>query len=233
FRRGLERQLPVGYDVDTHFTPTYQPWDQRVCLVPDADLFKAIGSGGASVVTDRIETFTERGLKLATGEELEADVIITATGINLQLLGGMAIGVDGEEVVLSESVGYKGLMFSGVPNAAVTLGYTNASWTLKADLCAQYVCRLLNHMDANGHDIVTPLGPDPSQPTHPFLDLRSGYVLRSLDALPKQGDRTPWRLHQNYALDILMMRRGAIEDEGLAFSRAGAIAARSAEPVAV
>jgi monooxygenase len=237
FRRGVERELPVGYDIDTHFTPTYDPWDQRVCLVPDADLFRAIAGGGASVVTDRIETFTERGLQLASGQELEADVIITATGINLQLLGGMTVAVDGEDVDLSACVGYKGIMFSGVPNAAVTLGYTNASWTLKADLCAEYVCRLLNHMDAHGHDIVTPRAPAPGTPTHPLIDLRSGYVLRAVDALPKQGDRTPWRLHQNYALDILMMRRGAIADDGLAFARADALAAGSAadagEPVAV
>jgi monooxygenase len=219
-RKGVERQLPPGYDVDTHFNPKYDPWDQRICLVPDADLFKAIGSGDASVVTDGIEAFTERGLKLTSGAELEADVIVTATGLNLQLLGGMTIGVDGRDVVMSETVGYKGMMLSGLPNLAVTLGYTNASWTLKADLCAEYVCRLLNHMDANGYRVVTPLGPDPSAPTEPFLDLRSGYVLRSLDMLPKQGERTPWRLHQNYARDILLMRRGPIEDEAISFSRA-------------
>ncbi len=219
-RRGVERQLPPGYDVDTHFNPKYDPWDQRICLVPDADLFKAIRNGDASVVTDGIESFTERGLKLTSGAELEADVIVTATGLNLQLLGGMTIGVDGSDVDMSETVGYKGMMFSGLPNMAVTLGYTNASWTLKADLCAEYVCRLLNHMDANGYRVVTPLGPDPSAPTEPFLDLRSGYVLRSLDMLPKQGDRTPWRLHQNYARDILLMRRGPIEDDAIAFSRA-------------
>ncbi len=236
FRRGVERALPAGYDVDTHFTPTYDPWDQRVCLVPDADLFRAIGGGRASVATDRIETFTERGLKLVSGEELEADVIVTATGLNLQLLGGMTLAVDGEDVDLSECVGYKGIMFSGVPNAAVTLGYTNASWTLKADLCAEYVCRLLNHMDANGYRRVTPLGPDPSLPTRPFLDLRSGYILRSLDALPKQGDTTPWRLHQNYARDILMLRRGPLEDDAIEFSRTGAAVGgmtAAAEPVAV
>jgi monooxygenase len=226
-RRGVERQLPPGYDVDTHFNPKYDPWDQRICLVPDADLFKAISDGSASVVTDGIETFTERGLKLTSGVELEADVIVTATGLNLRLLGGMAIGVDGRDVEMSETVGYKGMMFSGLPNMAVTLGYTNASWTLKADLCAEYVCRLLNHMDANGYRVVTPLGPDPSAPTEPFLDLKSGYVLRSLDALPKQGDRTPWRLHQNYARDILLLRRGPIEDEAIAFSRA-----LTAEPLA-
>jgi cation diffusion facilitator CzcD-associated flavoprotein CzcO len=219
-RRGVQRQLPPGYDVDTHFNPKYDPWDQRICLVPDADLFKAIGSGDASIVTDGIETFTESGLELVSGAELEADVIVTATGLNLQLLGGMTIGVDGRDVAMSETVGYKGMMFSGLPNMAVTLGYTNASWTLKADLCAEYVCRLLNHMDANGYRVVTPLGPDPSAPTEPFLDLKSGYVLRSLDMLPKQGERTPWRLHQNYARDILLMRRGPIEDEAIAFSRA-------------
>ena len=219
-RRGVVRQLPPGYDVDTHFNPKYDPWDQRICLVPDADLFKAIGNGDASVVTDGIETFTENGLKLTSGAELEAVVIVTATGLNLQLLGGMEIGVDGRDVAMSDTVGYKGMMFSGLPNMAVTLGYTNASWTLKADLCAEYVCRLLNHMDANGYRVVTPLGPDPSSPTEPFLDLKSGYVLRSLDALPKQGERTPWRLHQNYARDILLMRRGPIEDEAISFSRA-------------
>ncbi len=232
-RRGVERQLPPGYDVDTHFNPRYDPWDQRICLVPDADLFKAIRSGDASVVTDRIETFTESGLKLASGAELEADVIVTATGLNLQLLGGMEIGVDGRSVDMADTVGYKGMMFSGLPNMAVTLGYTNASWTLKADLCAEYVCRLLNHMDANGYRVVTPRGPDPSQPTQPFLDLRSGYVLRSLDALPKQGDRTPWRLHQNYARDILLLRRGPIEDDAIAFSRDGTPVSAPPEPVAV
>lgn len=221
-RKGVEKQLPAGYDVDTHFTPRYDPWDQRVCLVPDADLFKAIGSGDASIVTDGIETFTEAGLRLTSGAELEADIVITATGLNLQLLGGMGVAVDGRDVDMSETVGYKGMMFSGVPNAAVTLGYTNASWTLKGDLCAQYVCRLLNHMDEHGYRTVTPRAPDPSQPTHPFLDLASGYVLRSLDSLPKQGDTTPWRLHQNYALDILMLKRGAIEDDAIEFSRAGA-----------
>jgi cation diffusion facilitator CzcD-associated flavoprotein CzcO len=230
-RRGVERHLPAGYDVDTHFNPKYDPWDQRVCLVPDADLFRAIAGGDASVVTDRIETFTERGLRLASGAELEADVIVTATGLNLQLLGGMTIGVDGRDVELSETVGYKGMLFSGVPNLAVTLGYTNASWTLKADLCSEYVCRLLNHMDANGYRVVTPLEPDPSAPTEPFIDLRSGYVLRSLHLLPRQGERTPWRLHQNYARDILLLRRGPIEDPALAFARAPVSAA--AEPVAV
>ena len=218
-RRGLERQLPPGFDIDTHFRPRYDPWDERVCIVRDGDLFKALRNGKASVVTDRIETFTENGLRLASGEELEADVIVTATGLNLLMIGGMSIAVDGEPVRMSETVGYKGMMFSGVPNAAITLGYTNASWTLKGDLCAEYVCRLLNHMDAHGYRRVTPLEPDPGQPRHPFIDLRSGYVLRSLDELPKQGDRPPWRMYQNYPRDIRMMRRGPLEDEAIEFSR--------------
>jgi monooxygenase len=221
-RRGLERHLPAGFDIDTHFRPRYDPWDERVCIVRDGDLFAALSSGKASVVTDGIQTFTERGLRLTSGAELEADIVITATGLNLSMIGGMSLAVDGDTVDLSETVGYKGMMFSGVPNLAITLGYTNASWTLKGDLCAEYVCRLLNHMDAHGYRRVTPLEPDASQPRHPFIDLRSGYVLRSLDKLPKQGDRPPWRMYQNYPRDIAMMRRGPLEDEAIEFSRAGA-----------
>jgi cation diffusion facilitator CzcD-associated flavoprotein CzcO len=228
-RKGVERQLPAGYDVDTHFTPTYQPWDQRLCLVPDGDLFKAIRDGKASVVTDRIETFTEKGIKLVSGAELEADVIVTATGLNLLVLGGLTLSIDGRELQVSDTVGYKGMMFGGVPNLALTLGYTNASWTLKGDLCAEYVCRLLNHMDAHGYRVCTPRAPDPSLPTQPFIDLASGYVLRSIDQLPKQGDRTPWRLHQNYARDIVMLKYGALEDE-IEFARDGS-AAVAPEPV--
>jgi len=219
-RRGLERQLPAGFDIDTHFRPRYDPWDERVCIVRDGDLFRALRDGTASVVTDRIEAFTEKGIKLESGAELEADVIVTATGLNLLMIGGMSLSVDGEAVEMAKTVGYKGMMFSGVPNMAITLGYTNASWTLKGDLCAQYVCRLLNHMRAQGYDRVLPLAPDPSQPRHPFIDLRSGYVLRSLDQLPKQGDRPPWRMYQNYPRDIRMMRHGPLEDEAIAFSRA-------------
>ena len=229
-RRGLERQLPPGFDLDTHFRPRYDPWDERVCIVRDGDLFAALRSGRASVATDRIETFTERGLKLASGEELEADVIVTATGLNLLMIGGMSLAVDGAPVEMSETVGYKGMMFSGIPNMAITLGYTNASWTLKGDLCAEYVCRLLKHMDAHGWARVVPREPDPSQPRHPFIDLRSGYVLRSIDQLPKQGDRPPWRMYQNYVRDVRMMRRGPLEDEAIAFSRART-AAPSAEAV--
>jgi monooxygenase len=230
-RRGVEKRLPPGYDVDTHFKPRYEPWDQRLCLVPDGDLFDAISAGRASIVTDRIETFTEHGLRLESGRELEADVIITATGLNLQLLGDMKITVDGQEVDLSKTVGYKGMMLSGVPNLAFTVGYTNASWTLKADLVAGYVCRLLKHMDEHGYRQFTPLGPDPSVATAPLMDLTSGYVLRSVESLPRQGTRTPWRLHQNYPRDVLMLNYGALEDEAIEFSGAGSPVA-PAEPLA-
>jgi cation diffusion facilitator CzcD-associated flavoprotein CzcO len=233
-RSQVERQLPDGYDVDTHFRPTYDPWDQRVCLVPNGDLFRAIRNGGASVVTDKIDTFTENGIRLASGQELEADVIVTATGLNLLVLGGLEISLDGRAVDLSQTVGYKGMMFSGVPNLAIVLGYTNASWTLKGDLVAEYVCRLINHMDAEGYRVVTPLAPAPDARTEPFIDLQSGYVLRSIDRLPKQGPHAPWRLHQNYARDIVMMRRGSLQDEGIAFSQTVAPAAPAErEPAAV
>ncbi len=218
-RKGVQRHLPEGYDVDAHFKPRYDPWDQRVCLVPDGDLFTAISKGDASIVTDRIEMFTEKGLRLESGLELEADVIVTATGLSLLMLGGMKIAVDGREIELSETVTYKGMMLCGVPNMAYTLGYTNASWTLKGDLVAQYVCRLLGHMDQHGHDACTPRAPDASLPTEPMIDLTAGYVKRSIDDLPKQGGRTPWRLHQNYARDVLMLRHGSLEDEGMKFSK--------------
>ncbi len=221
-RRGVASRLPAGYDVDTHFNPRYDPWDQRLCFVPDGDLFGAISSGRASIVTGRIEAFTERGLRLTDGAELEADVIVTATGLNLLALGGIELEVDGRAVELSATVGYKGMMLSGVPNLALTLGYTNASWTLKADLVAEYVCRLLNHMRACGYDRATPVAPDPSLPTLPFLDLQSGYVKRALDQLPRQGAVAPWRLNQNYPLDVRLLRRGPLQDAGIEFARAAA-----------
>jgi monooxygenase len=217
-RRGVERQLPEGYDVDRHFNPDYDPWDQRLCIVPRGDLFEAIRAGRASIATDRIETFTENGIRLASGEELEADVIVTATGLNLLVLGGIKFVVDGEERKLSETVGYKGMMLSGIPNMALALGYTNASFTLKTDLVAEHICRLLNYMDAHGYRAATPRAPDPSVATVPFIDLKSGYVLRSIDQLPKQGVRRPWRLHQNYAADIRLLKHGPIDDE-MDFSR--------------
>jgi monooxygenase len=216
-RRGVERQLPEGYDVDTHFKPRYDPWDQRMCLVPDGDLFKAIRKGTASVATDTIETFTETGVKLTSGEELEADVIIAATGLNLQPLGGMDLVVDGREVDLPEAMAYKGMMLGDVPNLAFTVGYTNASWTLKADLTSEYVCRLLRHMDKHGHRQATPAR-DAAVREEPFLDFTAGYVQRALHLFPKQGDRAPWRLRQNYPLDIRTLRHGAIDDGTMVFS---------------
>ena len=173
----------------------------------------------ASIVTDGIENFTETGLKLTSGAELEADVIVTATGLNVLLFGGIDVTVDGERVEFSERVAYKGMMICGVPNLALALGYTNASWTLKCDLTAKYICRLLNHMDERGYEIATPLPPDPSLPTEPFIDFNSGYVLRSINALPRQGATSPWRLHQNYFRDLRLLKRGPIDDS-MEFSNA-------------
>jgi len=216
-RRGALRMLPAGYEVDTHFNPPYNPWEQRLCLVPDGDLFEAIGRGDASIVTDRIATFTERGIRLESGRELEADLVVTATGLNLLALGGMNLAVDGREIVLNDTISYKGIMLSGVPNFAIALGYTNASWTLKCELICEYVCRLLNHMTEHGHRIARPRDRDPSVPTQPFLDLQSGYVLRALAKFPRQGMAEPWRVHQNYVRDIRMMRHAPI-GEGIEFS---------------
>jgi cation diffusion facilitator CzcD-associated flavoprotein CzcO len=219
-RRAVERRLPPGYDVDTHFKPPYNPWDQRMCLVPDSDLFEAICAGKASIATDRIETFTERGLKLESGEELEADVIVTATGLNLIPLGGLQIGVDGRDVEIPQTLGYKGMMLSGVPNLAFAVGYTNASWTLKCDLTCEYVCRLLNHMDTHGYRVCTPQINDASVEAEPFIDFNSGYVVRAIHKFPKQGSKPPWRLHQNYARDIVALKYGSLEDGAMDFSRA-------------
>jgi cation diffusion facilitator CzcD-associated flavoprotein CzcO len=217
-RKGVERSLPAGYDIDKHFKPKYNPWDQRMCLVPNGDLFKVIRDGDATVVTDTIESFTEDGIKLDSGEQLEADMIVTATGLNLLFLGGMELVVDGEPVDLSKKMAYKGMMLSGVPNCAFTVGYTNASWTLKADLTSEYVCRVLAHMDAHGYRKSVPELSDPSVEELPLLDFTSGYVLRSLDQFPKQGSKEPWKLRQNYVLDIRTIRRGPIDDGAMQFS---------------
>jgi monooxygenase len=230
-RRAIERRLPAGYDVDTHFNPSYDPWDQRMCLVPDSDLFAALSSERASIVTDHVDTFTPEGLRLRSGRELQADIVVTATGLNLLALGGMQIAVDGHDVDVSETMAYKGMMLSGVPNLALSFGYTNASWTLKADLTCGYVCRLLNHMDAYGYTHCTPVNDDPSLVAEPFLDFSSGYVQRSIHLFPKQGSRVPWRVHQNYARDMLSLRRAELDDGELRFSRA-APAPSPSEPLA-
>jgi monooxygenase len=221
-RKAAVKQLPAGYDVDTHFHPEYDPWDQRMCFVPDGDLFRALRKGNASIRTGAIDRFTERGLRLASGEELPADIVVTATGLNLLACGGMEIVVDDERIELSKTLAYKGMMLSGVPNFALTIGYTNASWTLKADLVARYVCRLLNHMAEHGYAVCTPQRPAGDLPTVPLIDLKSGYVLRSIDQLPKQGPAAPWRLYQNYPRDVLLMRYGPLDDGGVRFDHAPA-----------
>jgi monooxygenase len=207
-RRGVQSQLPEGYDVDTHFKPAYDPWDQRLCLVPDGDLFKSIRDGNADIVTDHIDRFTASGIRLQSGRELEADVVVTATGLNLLAFGGIDMALDGEPVSLPDTMAYKGMLLSGVPNFAYVIGYTNASWTLKADLVSEYVTRLLAHMRSRRYDVVV-AQKDPAVAEEPFMDFQSGYVQRSLHLLPKQGHRAPWRLRQNYLRDALMIRRGA------------------------
>ncbi|PXA78943.1 FAD-containing monooxygenase EthA [Caulobacter sp. D4A] len=218
-------QLPKDYDVETHFTPRYNPWDQRLCLVPDADLFAAIGNGSAEVVTDHIETFTEDGLRLKSGKTLPADIVVTATGLRMQLMSGMEVVVDGRSVDLAKGFSYKGMMFSDVPNLASAFGYTNASWTLKADLTSEYVCRLLAHMDRAGADWCMPHLDAPDMEAVPWLDFSSGYVQRAMDKFPKQGTRAPWKVHQNYALDLAALRLGKLEDGVMRFGRKKAKAA--------
>jgi cation diffusion facilitator CzcD-associated flavoprotein CzcO len=219
-RKGQVAALPPGFDIETHFAPPYNPWDQRLCLIPDGDLFKALSSSKAEIVTGRIDRFTETGIRLESGEELPADIVVTATGLQVQPLGGMTLTVDGEKVDLSGRVSYKGMMFSGVPNLDMVFGYTNASWTLKADLINRYVCRLLNHMDAHGYVSATPVAPAEGG-SEPFVPLTSGYIQRSIAQLPRQGKRAPWRVYQNYFLDRRVMGRGTLEDEGMTFQRAG------------
>lgn len=217
-RRQIARQLPAGYDVDTHFNPHYNPWDQRLCVVPNGDLFKEIRKGRASVVTDRIVTFTEKGLLLESGTELEADIVVTATGLDLLFAGGMHLSVDGEDVDVPSKLTYKGMMLEGVPNLAVAVGYTNASWTLKCDLTCDYVCRLLEHMRATGARQCTPVNSDASVQTQPLLGLTSGYVTRSAHRFPKQGSRFPWQVHQSYLHDYRAMKLRGVEDAAMRFS---------------
>jgi cation diffusion facilitator CzcD-associated flavoprotein CzcO len=216
--KGVRNELGDEY-ASKHFTPPYNPWDQRLCVAQDADLFNAIRDGHASIVTDHIETFTEDGLALKSGEHLQADIVVTATGLVLKLFSGMQLVVDGKPVEMPKRLVYKGMMFSDVPNLAFAVGYTNASWTLKCDLTAEYVCRLLNHMDQHGYAVCTPRVNDTDIEPEPVIDFNSGYVLRSLHTLPRQGSKKPWRLHQNYVKDLSMMRHGRLEDGTMEFSR--------------
>lgn len=218
-RKGVRQGLGRDAQIDPHFSPSYKPWDQRMCLVPDGDLFKALRSGRASIVTDQIERFTATGIQLKSGAHLDADLIVTATGLNLQLLGGAALSVDGERVDASKTLSYKGMMCSDVPNLAFAIGYTNASWTLKCDLTSLYMCRLLKHMDRHGYRQCVPRNNDPTLQELPLIDFSSGYVQRAIDQLPKQGARTPWRLHQNYVRDLFLLKYRSVVDEGMEFSK--------------
>ena len=220
-RQGLARELPPDVDLDEHFTPRYAPWDQRLCLVPDGDLFRAIRSGRASVVTDEVARFTPGGILLKSGRELPADVIVTATGLNLLAWGGIRLDVDGNVLESGRCLTYKGLMLGNVPNCAVCVGYTNASWTLRAELAAEYVCRLLRHMERHNYNRCVPRCDPETLQTQPLLPLMSGYVRRGADLIPKQGSKAPWVLPQNYLLDLLNLRLSRLDDGVLEFTRAG------------
>jgi cation diffusion facilitator CzcD-associated flavoprotein CzcO len=215
----VREQLGPDYDVATHFTPRYNPWEQRLCLVPDGDMFQAIKTGRASVVTGQIETFTEKGIRLKSGEELEADIVVTATGLVLQAFGGAEILVDGRGVELSKALAYKGVMLSGVPNMASVFGYINASWTLKADLICTYVCRLLNLMDRKGARQVTPNSGGETAAAHFVENFSAGYMQRSIENWPKQGSKAPWRVYQNYIRDAISLKWSAVDNGALEFSR--------------
>jgi len=215
----VRKQLGKNADM-RHFTPSYNPWDERLCVVPNGDLFKAIRHGKAEVVTDQIETFTNTGIKLQSGAELDADIVVSATGLNVQLLGGVRVEVDGKRYLPSDSMTYKGVLIEGVPNAAIIIGYTNASWTLKADIASEYVCRLLQHMDKKGYTEVIPRDRDNSRTEDTVMGrLNSGYIRRAIDQLPKQGSKRPWKIVQDYVRDMPILRYAPIEDGVLSFTR--------------
>lgn len=215
----IRTALGEDFDVERHFKPDYKPWDQRVCMVPDGDLFEAIKSGKASVVTDTIDTFTADGVKLRSGAHLPADLVVTATGLQLQWVGGASVEVDGRPVVAADRMMYRGVMISDVPNAAVTIGYTNASWTLRCELTCELVCRTLNHMDAHGYTRCLPRVRGAASTEDSVIDLKAGYIRRAMGLLPKQGSRAPWRVYQNYVKDLVSLRRSAVEDGALEFGR--------------
>jgi cation diffusion facilitator CzcD-associated flavoprotein CzcO len=219
-RRLTAKQLPDGYPVDLHFKPRYDPWDQRLCFVPSGDLFRSIRQGKATMVTDRIETFTPTGVKLASGQELEADLIITATGLRLQAFGAIDMDVDGEPVDITKKVAFRGMMLDGLPNFAFLIGYTNASWTLKVGLVCEHFCRMLSHMDQVGVDTCVVELPYPNMPTRPLLDFKAGYVQRALDELPRQGMSSPWELAMSFKTDARVLRDGPVTDRNLHFLRA-------------
>ncbi|MFE3000234.1 flavin-containing monooxygenase [Nocardia sp. NPDC059246] len=231
-RARLTSALPHGYDIDTHFTPRYDPWDQRMCLVPDGDLFEAIRTGALEMITDRIDTLTESGVRLTSGAEVPADIIVTATGLELQVFGGITLSVDGEPVDVPRRLAYKAMMLSGVPNFAFTIGYVNASWTLKADLVCDYVVRLLRHLDRRAYTSVTPVH-DPDAVRAPFVpDFTPGYFRRGGAHFPSRGDRAPWRLRMNYLRDLPTFRHHRLEDGILQFTRAEHRFAEDSEPEA-
>lgn len=216
--RRVRDELGEDFDIATHFTPKYDPWDQRLCASPDGDLFEAIRKGRAEVVTDHIDRFNESGILLKSGKQLDADIVVLATGLNLMFAGGIKYHLDGEEINFAERFVFRGMMFSGVPNMAVTVGYTNSSWTLKADLTGNYVCRLLKEMDQHGYGTVTPkLKGDVSE--IPLMDFDAGYVLRARDTFPKQGDRLPWKNYQNYIRDFIGLRLASLQDDELEFQK--------------
>ena len=225
----VRKLLGPDFDVKKHFSPDYKPWDQRICLVPDADLFEAINKGTANVVTDHIKAFTPTGIELQSGEHLTADIIVTATGLNAELFSGLQLSVDETVIKPNDTFVYKGMMLSGLPNFAFTVGYTNASWTLKSDLVGEYVCRLLNHMDSTGADYCMPMLPKQGLVEEPMMDFNSGYVLRSADKMPRQGNLKPWKLYQNYVLDKITLGMGSVTDDSMTFGHAKA-AAKDAEP---
>ncbi len=214
-----QEQLGPDYNVKTHFTPRYNPWDQRLCLAPDADFFRAIKAGKADVVTDQIAAFTESGIRLQSGRELKADIVVTATGLKLQLLGGIDVVVDEKPVKFADTTNFRGVMFSDVPNLFSAFGYTNASWTLKCDLTSAYVARLINYMDKRGYVACTPRLRDPTIKPEPLVDFSSGYIQRAIDQFPRQGSKKPWKLYQNYVLDLVSLRFGSVNDGALEFAR--------------
>jgi monooxygenase len=228
--RIARKLLGPDFDVERHLSPDYDPWDQRLCIAPDADIFQAIRGGKADIVTGEIACFTPGGIRLASGEELAADVIVTATGLNLKIMGGVTLTLDGVPLDPATTIVYRGALYSGVPNMAVASGYTNASWTLKCELVARYVCRLLNEMEAKQVDICVAVNDDPALPLQPFLNLSSGYVQRSAHLLAKQGTRRPWRLYQNYFLDLMALKFSPLRDGVMRFSKRKAPAAAPAEP---